>query len=109
MKIEKRAGTTNTWDMIVNGEICVTESFDNNSVYPTRIRGTETSKNNTPDFIQEFENLKKEKNNRWSSLTSSDGSDQQTGLTYDYFIDRRGYGNERMYHIETGQGTPRNC
>ncbi len=108
MKIEKRAGTTNTWDMIVNGEICATESFDNNSVYPTRIRGTETSKNNTPDFIQEFENLKKEKNNRWSPLTSSDGSDQQTGLAYD-FIDRRGYCNERIYHIETGQGTPRNC
>ena len=108
MKIEKRAGTTNTWDMIVNEEICATESFDSNSVYPTRIRGTETSKNNTPDFIQEFENLKKEKNNRWSPLTSSDGSDQQTGLAYD-FIDRRGYGNERIYHIETGQGTPRNC
>ncbi len=72
-------------------------------------RGTETSKNNTLDFTQEFESLKKEKNNSWSYLISSDGTDRQTGLAYDYFIDRCGSGNENIYRIETGKGSVKNC
>ena len=109
MKIEKRVNIPQTWDLIVNGETCATKMVGETS-YPNHItRGTETSRNNTPDFTQEFESLKKEKNNSWSYLISSDGTDRQAGLAYDYFIDRCGSGNENIYHIETGKGSVKNC
>ena len=109
MRIEKRTGSVNTWDLIVNGEICATESLVSTAKPNYIIRGTETSKNNAPDFTQEFEELKKEKYNRWYYLASYDGSDYQSGLSYGYFIDRCGSGNEKIYHIETGKGTPGAC
>ncbi len=97
------------WSLTVNGELC--SSIDMSERDPhVFVRGTETSRNNTPDFIQEFDSMKlRYGSSSWYNVQVYFGIDYRDGITYDYFIDSCGSTYEGLYHIETGKGALRNC
>ncbi len=105
----------NDWIFTVNGENCYTYEDVPINFYPQVFkRGTETSRNNHPDFTQEFDNMKmKWSNGIWYYVQEFFGDDSPDYLEREYFIDLCGRSggsvSENFYHIETGKGETRNC
>ena len=108
------SGNIDTWGLIINGNICNDIQVKQGSI-PNLIKfGTETSFNNSPDFIQEFDNSKLKitySNGRIIpySLQSGLGSISITEIEPGYFTNPCGNTSEGFYHIETGKGVARSC